>query len=317
MKIAVLSGGVSGEREISLLSGRYVLKTLLELGHEAVMVDFGPLASEELRLLAPDLVFPTLHGPLGEDGTAAAVLELLGLPYVGSGVLAGALAMNKAAAKRVMIAEGLPTPAFELVSSVVDPRAQAGELAGRLGLPLAIKPNSGGSSLGFTLAADEDSVLDGIAVALAASGPDRTALVEAAKSGVEVTVGVLGVAHPEALPTLEITWREGDYDFEAKYTAGLSHHIIPARIPEEQRAQVADLAVRAHKLIGARGLSRVDAICEPSGATWILEVNTMPGLTELSLFPDAARAAGLEFRSLMTRLVDEAIDDARRGGAPR
>jgi D-alanine-D-alanine ligase len=306
MKIAVLSGGVSGEREISLLSGSYVLKTLLELGHDAEMVDFGPRASEALRVLAPDLVFPTLHGPLGEDGTAAAVLELLGLPYVGSGVLAGALAMNKAAAKRVMIAEGLPTPAFQLVSRVADPRAQAGELSGRLGLPLAIKPNSGGSSLGFSLAADEDAVLDGIELALSAAGPDRTALVEAAKTGIEVTVGVLGFAPPEALPTLEITWREGDYDFEAKYTAGLSRHIIPARIPEAQRRRVAELAVLAHGLVGARGLSRVDAICEPSGAIWILEVNTMPGLTELSLFPDAARAAGLDFPTLISRLIDDA-----------
>jgi D-alanine-D-alanine ligase len=306
VKIAVLSGGVSGEREISLLSGRYVLKTLLELGHDARLVDFGPRASEELHVLAPELVFPTLHGPLGEDGTAAAVLELLGMPYVGSGVLAGALAMNKAAAKRVMIAEGLPTPPFELISSLADPRAQAGELVGRLGLPLAIKPNSGGSSLGFTLAGDEDAVLDGIEAALAASGPDRTALVEVAKTGVEVTIGVLGVERPEALPTLEITWRDGDYDFEAKYTAGLSHHIIPARIPEEQQRQVAELAVRAHNLIGARGLSRVDTICEPTGAIWILEVNTMPGLTELSLFPDAARAAGLEFPALIRGLIDDA-----------
>lgn len=307
VRIAVLSGGVSGEREVSLLSGRNVLAALLELGHDARMVDFGPRSSEELRLLAPDLVFPTLHGPLGEDGTAAAVLELLGVPYVGSGVLAGALAMNKAAAKRVMIAEGLPTPAFELVSSVADPKAQAGALAEALGLPLAIKPNSGGSSLGFTLAENEDALLDGIAAALAVAGPDRTAIVEAGKAGIEVTVGVLGVQAPEALPTLEITWRSGAYDYEAKYTAGLSQHIIPARIPEQQKRQVSDLAVRAHGLIGARGLSRVDTICEPGGQVWILEVNTMPGLTELSLFPDAARAAGLDFKALMARLVDDAV----------
>ena len=306
MRIAVLSGGVSGEREISLLSGRNVLAALLELGHDAVLVDFGPASSEELRRLAPDLVFPTLHGPLGEDGTAAAVLELLGVPYVGSGVLAGALAMNKAAAKRVMIAEGLPTPPFALVSHVADPRAQAGGLSASLGLPLAIKPNSGGSSLGFSIAADEDAVLDGIDAALAVAGPDRTAIVEAAKTGVEVTVGVIGVEAPEALPTLEITWREGAYDYEAKYTAGLSRHTIPARIPPGQDAEVSELAVRAHNLIGARGLSRVDTICEPSGQVWILEVNTMPGLTELSLFPDAARAAGLDFKALVARLVGEA-----------
>src|SRR3979490_816366 len=140
MRIAVLSGGISGGREICLLRGGQVLKALLELGHDARLVDFGPGSSEELRRLDPELVFPTLHGPLGEDGTAAAVLELLGVNYVGSGVLAGALAMNKAAAKRVMIAEGLPTPPFELVSSVSDPRAQAGEGAPSRGFPVAITP---------------------------------------------------------------------------------------------------------------------------------------------------------------------------------
>ena len=306
MRIAVLSGGAGGEREISLLSGRHVLRALLELGHDASLVDFGPGASEELRLLDPELVFPTLHGPLGEDGTAAAVLELLRVPYVGSGVLAGALAMNKAAAKRVMIAEGLPTPEFELVGSVADTRAQAGRLWAKLGLPVAIKPNSGGSSLGFTIAGDEDAILDGIQAALAVAAPDHTAIVESAKSGVEVTIGVLGIEEPEALPTLEITYREGAYDFEAKYTAGLSQHIIPARIPEAQRTRAAELAVEAHNLIGARGLSRVDTICEPSGQGWILAVNTLPGLTELSLFPDAARAAGLDFPSLVARLVEDA-----------
>jgi D-alanine-D-alanine ligase len=306
LRVAVLSGGAGGEREISLLSGRHVLKALLELGHDATLVDFGPGSSEELRQLDPELVFPTLHGPLGEDGTAAAVLELLRVPYVGSGVLAGALAMNKAAAKRVMIAEGLPTPEFELVTSVADQRAQAGGITARLGLPLAIKPNSGGSSLGFTMADDEDAVLDGIQSALAVAGPDHTAIVESAKSGVEVTIGVLGTEDPQALPTLEITYREGAYDFEAKYTAGLSQHIIPARIPEAQRGQAADLAVRAHKLIGARGLSRVDTICESTGKVWILEVNTLPGLTELSLFPDAARATGLDFTALVARLIEDA-----------
>jgi D-alanine-D-alanine ligase len=306
LKVAVLSGGAGGEREISLLSGRHVLKALLELGHDAMLVDFGPGASEELRRLNPELVFPTLHGPLGEDGTAAAVLELLRVPYVGSGVLAGALAMNKAAAKRVMIAEGLPTPEFVVVSRVADARTQAGGVSARLGLPLAIKPNSGGSSLGFTIANDEDAVLDGIQSALAVAGPDRTAIVESAKSGIEVTIGVLGIEEPEALPTLEITYREGAYDFEAKYTAGLSQHIIPARIPEAQRTKAAELAVGAHKLIGARGLSRVDTICEASGEVWILEVNTLPGLTELSLFPDAARAAGLDFPALVARLIEDA-----------
>ncbi|MFY9615497.1 MAG: D-alanine--D-alanine ligase [Candidatus Dormiibacterota bacterium] len=307
MKVVVLAGGVSGEREVSLRSGGQVLNALRSLGHEAEMVDFGPECGEALRRIDPDLVFPTLHGPLGEDGTAAAVLELLDLPYVGSGVLAGALAMNKAAAKRVMIAEGLPTPEFELVESVADPRVQAGHLAAHLGLPLAIKPNSGGSSLGFSIARDEDAVLDGVALALDSSGPDGAALVESFKPGMEVTIGVLGVHDPQALPTLEILATSGTYDYEAKYTAGMSQHVIPARIPPAQAEEAQRLALRAHHLVGARGLSRVDVICPPTGEVWILEVNTMPGMTELSLFPDAARAAGLEFPELIARLVEEAL----------
>jgi D-alanine-D-alanine ligase len=306
VRVAVIAGGVSGEREVSLLSGNQVLRALLELGHDARLVDFRRDAFEELRRMAPDLAFPTLHGPQGEDGTAAAVLELLGIPYVGSGVLAGALAMNKAAAKRVMIAEGVPTPKFDLVTTVADPRAQGGALVERLGLPLAIKPNSGGSSLGFTFARDQDAGLDGIASALRLAGPDHTAIVEQVKVGIEITVGVLGVVDPQPLPTLEIEYRDGDYDYEAKYTAGMSHHVIPARLPEAQARLSQEVALRAHHLIGARGLSRVDMICEPSGEVWVLEVNTLPGMTELSLFPDAARAAGLDFKTLVRRLVEEA-----------
>ncbi|MGI8608801.1 MAG: D-alanine--D-alanine ligase family protein [Candidatus Dormibacteria bacterium] len=307
MKIAVLAGGNSGEREISLRSGRQVLAALRDLGHDAELVDFRRDGFQELRHLAPELVFPTLHGPQGEDGTAAAVLELLDIPYVGSGVLAGALAMNKAAAKRVMIAEGVPTPKFDLITTVSDPRAQRGELVERLGLPLAIKPNSAGSSLGFTLARDPDAVLDGVSRALQVAGPDHAAIVEQAKFGIEVTIGIIGINSLEVLPSIEIEYREGDYDFEAKYTEGMSHHVIPARLPVAQARLANELAVRAHQLIGARGLSRVDMICEPSGAIWVLEVNTLPGMTELSLFPDAALAAGMNFRQLVQRLVEDAV----------
>lgn len=307
MKVAVLAGGVSGERAISLQSGEQVLAALRGLGHDAALVDFGAGAVEELRAMAPDLVFPTLHGPLGEDGAAAAVLELLGLPYVGSGILAGALAMNKAAAKRVMLSEGVSTPEFRLVSTAADPALQAGDLARDLGLPLVVKPNSGGSSLGFSVARDEDAVLDAVAAALAVAGPDHTVLVESFKEGIEVTVGILGVTEPTALPTLEIVARDGNYDYEAKYTAGMSSHVIPARIPEAQAREAQRLALRAHQLVGARGLSRVDVICAPGGRVWVLEVNTLPGLTALSLFPDAARAAGLEFPDLVARLVAEAL----------
>jgi D-alanine-D-alanine ligase len=306
MRIAVLCGGVSGEREVSFRSGNAVAEALHQLGHEVTSIDFGPMAAEKLRALAPELVFPTLHGPLGEDGTAAAVLEVLGLPYVGSGILAGALAMNKAAAKRVLKAEGLPTPEFRVVSTYDAGALDEADLARELGLPLVVKPNSGGSTLGFTLVRDVAEVSTALETALDAAGPDRAVLVESHKVGVEITVGVLGVTRPEALPSIEITYREGNYDYEAKYTAGLSQHLIPARIPADQQAHAAELALATHRLIGARGISRVDMICAPGGEIWILEINTMPGLTEISLFPDAARAAGMDFKDLVARLVSEA-----------
>jgi len=280
---------------------------LQRLGHEVTLIDLGPAAADELRALAPDVVFPTLHGPLGEDGTAAALLEVLGMRYVGSGVLAGALAMNKAAAKRVLKAEGLPTPDFRVVSMSDTAGADTAAVGRELGLPLVVKPNSGGSTLGYSLVREAAQLSNALEAAFDAAGPDRAVLMESYKAGVEITIGILGVAKPQALPSLEITYREGNYDYEAKYTAGLSQHIIPARIAKSQQEQAAAFALAAHRLIGARGLSRVDMICEPGGGIWILEVNTLPGLTELSLYPDAARAAGLSFDALVARLIEEAV----------
>ncbi|MHB8508255.1 MAG: D-alanine--D-alanine ligase family protein [Candidatus Dormibacteria bacterium] len=305
MRVVVLSGGISGEAEVSRMSGREVLAGLLARGHQATLLEFDTGAFEELRRHPPDLVFPVLHGPLGEDGTAAAMLELLELPYVGSGILAGALAMNKVAAKRVFLALGLPTPDYRLVHDVPGVEEACEAVASALGYPLVVKPNSGGSSLGLTIAHDPDSLLDGVRLALRLAGPDHAALVESFRAGVEITIGVLGVRSPRTLPSIEIEYREGNYDFEAKYTHGKSHHVIPARIPAAQLRRAEDLALAAHGAIGARGISRVDMICEPGGATWILELNTMPGMTPLSLFPDAARAAGIEFADLVNDLATE------------
>jgi D-alanine-D-alanine ligase len=307
VRIVVLRGGISGEAEISRLSGAEVAGALRQRGHAVTELEFEPGAVEVLRRDPPDLVFPVLHGPLGEDGTAAAMLEMLGLPYVGSGILAGALAMNKIAAKRVWTALGLPTPEAALIERGEPAEAAAARALAVTGLPAVVKPNSGGSSLGLTIAREEDALLDGVRLALRLAGPDGAALVEAFKPGVEVTVGVLGVDEPEALPTLEIVYETGSYDFEAKYTAGRSRHIIPARVSEGARARAAELAVAAHRAIGARGLSRVDVICQEDGAAWLLELNTMPGMTALSLFPDAARAAGLELPDLVERLVQDAL----------
>ena len=307
MRIVVLAGGGSGESEVSRRSGRQVLAGLLEKGHDASLMEFDGEAFDGLRLAPPDIVFPVLHGPLGEDGTAAAMLELLGLPYVGSGLLAGALAMNKVASKRVFTALGIPTPAYCLVEDGEGVEAATAAARATLGLPLVVKPNSGGSSLGLTVAHDEDALLDGVRLALRLAGPDHTALIEEFRAGTEVTIGVLGIHDLATLPSIEIEYGEGSYDFEAKYTEGMSRHVIPARLPAAAIRHAEALALAAHRAIGARGLSRVDMICESGGQAWVLEVNTMPGMTALSLFPDAARAAGLSFPDLVDRLVVDAL----------
>jgi D-alanine-D-alanine ligase len=215
--------------------------------------------------------------------------------------------MNKVAAKRVWIAVGLPTPDYAVVDHFSGLADRATEIGARLGWPLVVKPNSAGSSLGLTIARDDDALLDGITTAMRVAGPDRSVLVEAFKPGIEVTVGVLGVRKPVPLPIIEIEYGDGEYDFEAKYTAGRSRHVIPARLPEAQTERARQLAVAAHHAIDARGLSRVDMMCQPDGSVWLLELNTLPGMTALSLYPDAARAAGINFNALVQQLIDEAL----------
>ena len=303
-RVAVLCGGPAAEREVSLASGREVAKAL-QATFANVSVHEPDLAfAEELRKQTIDVVFPALHGPLGEDGSIQGLLEVAGVPYVGSGVAASACAIDKVIAKRLFRDAGLP-----LAREVVLERAQAYDAVERVRelLPgkVAVKPASQGSAVGVTFARSDDA----LAVALDdAFRFDRRVLVEEFVEGAEITVGILDNPEPFAFPVIDIrTPDDSWYDFEHRYTVGLSEHVIPAPLPEDVYAAVQDVAVRAHVTLGCRDLSRVDFLVEPGGRAVLLEVNTLPGMTPTSLYPDGARAAGIDFETLVAQLVRRAL----------
>jgi D-alanine-D-alanine ligase len=305
MRLAVLRGGKSAEREVSLRSGGQVAKAMRARGHDVTEVDLDSRTWDMLRDGGFECVFNALHGRLGEDGTVQGMLELLGLPYTGSGILASALCMDKSRAGKVMAATGLHVPEFEELEIKEGVGADVVErVVSRFGLPLVVKPVREGSTIGLTIARDADDVASGLVLA---GRYDRRVLVQRFAKGTEVTIGVLATPQLQVLPTLEIVSDNPVYDYDAKYTAGKSHHIIPARIPEAARDAASDAAARAFTELGCSGMARVDIIVDASGTPWVLEVNTVPGLTELSLLPDAARAAGISFDELCQRLVDHAV----------
>jgi D-alanine-D-alanine ligase len=299
MRVAVLRGGRSAEREVSLRSGAQVATALRGLGDEVEQVDLDREVWERLRDGRFDCVFVALHGRLGEDGTVQGMLELLGLPYTGSGVLASALCIDKTRSNRLLSAEGFRVPDFEEASG-----DDAEALAARYGLPVVVKPVREGSTIGVTIARDVDALASGLVLA---RRYDARVMVQRFVSGTEITVGVLATPDVQVLPTLEITYENATYDYDAKYTEGRSHHVIPARIPEPAQVAATREAARAFAALGCEGMARVDFIVDQDCTPWLLEVNTVPGLTELSLLPDAARAAGVGFPELCRRLVEHGI----------
>ncbi|MHB1340691.1 MAG: D-alanine--D-alanine ligase family protein [Coriobacteriia bacterium] len=306
--IAVLMGGVSAEREVSLHTGEQVVGALVQAGATARQLDTADLGFiEQLRTGGFDAAFICLHGRFGEDGTVQGLLELLGMPYVGSGVLASALAMDKVMSKHIFALTDLRTPEYLVVrkGDTVDPA----QIAAVLGEKTVVKPANEGSAIGVSIVHDPTELPAAIVEALRY---DDMVLVERFVAGAEVTVGVLGTDEPFALPTLEIVPEHEFYDYESKYVPGMSRHIIPARVSDESRAECARLSLEAHRALGCRGVSRADTIVEPDGTVWLLEVNTIPGMTSTSLLPDAARAHGIEFPDLCALLVSYALE-----GAPR
>ena len=304
LDIAVLMGGTSAEREVSLATGSQVVAALEERGHHVTSVDSAEEGFiEELRSGGFDVVFICLHGRFGEDGTVQGALELLGIPYVGSGVLASALAMDKVMSKRVFDAAGLATPAWLVVRSgeTLEPE----DAAAALGSKMVVKPASEGSSVGMSIVHEPAELPAALALAFEY---DDVVVVEAFVAGAEVTVGVIGNSDPVALPTLEVVPEHEFYDYESKYVPGMSRHIIPARVSEQARAECQRIALDAHRILGCRGMSRADTIVTEADEVYLLEVNTIPGMTRTSLLPDAARAAGIEFPELCERLVALALE---------
>ncbi len=314
MKVAVLRGGRSAEREVSLRSGAQVEHALAARGHSVAGIDPDLTTWDVLRDGGFDCVFNALHGRLGEDGTVQGMLELLGLPYTGSGVLASALCMDKARANAMMAAAGLHIPMFEEMEVKEGVAAEVVEkLVATYGLPVVIKPVREGSTIGLTIAKDSEDVASGLVLA---ARYDRRVMIQKFAAGTEITVGVLATPELQVLPTLEIVSDNPVYDYDAKYTAGKSHHIIPARISERAQADASDAAKRAFVELGCAGMARVDIIVDEHSNPWVLEVNTVPGLTEVSLLPDAAKAAGIAFDEMCQRLVDHAVGRSERRVGP-
>ncbi|MEW6182521.1 MAG: D-alanine--D-alanine ligase [Bacillota bacterium] len=307
MRVAVLLGGRSAEREVSLRSGEAVYKALAERGMDAVKIDAGPDVAERLRAERPDVAFIALHGKGGEDGCIQGLLEIMGIPYTGPGVLTSALAMNKIATKRVLTAGEVPTPPYAVIEPEPEEAlaAMAARAAKVMPPPVVVKAPTQGSSIGMSIVRSREGLGQALEDSLRF---DPVVLIERFIPGMEVTAAVLGNAEPVVLPLLEIVSATGVYDYESKYTPGMSDHIIPPRLAEDVQRRIAALALETYKLLGCRGFSRVDFIVGDNTEPYVLEVNTIPGLTEVSLFPDAARAAGITFGDLVERLIRFAIE---------
>ena len=296
MRVAVLLGGKSAEREVSLKSGALVLAALRARGLDAHAFDPVDQGIEALIAGRYERAFIALHGRFGEDGTLQGALEWLGLRYTGSGVLGSALAMDKLRAKRLWMAEGLPTPPFEILDAKSDFRATAK----RLGLPLMVKPVNEGSSIGMSKVRAAGGLEEAYALAV---NYDRAVIAEKFVEGTELTAGILG---EEALPLIKLETPRDFYDYQAKYLAEDTRYLIPCGLPAAREREMQQLCLRAFRALGCSGWGRVDLMLDRAGDPWLLEVNTVPGMTDHSLVPMAARAAGLSYEDLCMRILEQA-----------
>lgn len=301
-RVGVLFGGFSAERDISCLTGRAVCEALRERGYTVLAIDVTPDGAWIGRLHEVDVAFIALHGKFGEDGTVQGVLELLGVPYTGSGVLASALAMNKPMAKRIWQVHGLPTPAWQVVE-----QGGACQLE-NLTYPLVVKPSSEGSSVGVGIVHSGEQLQRALAEAFRY---DPQVLVEAYIPGQEVTVGILG---GQALAAMEVIAKGEFHSYEVKYTPGREEFVLPAPLPPAVYQRVLDLALAASRALGCTGYSRVDTRVTAQGEVFLLEVNSLPGLTALSYLPRIAAHAGLSYEDLIEAILQQATLHIYRGG---
>ena len=299
--IGVLMGGLSGEREVSLRSGRNCLRALLANGYRAVEIDALQDVAKRMDAAGVEVAFLAVHGRYAEDGTIQGLLEVMGIPYTGSGVLASALGMNKVAAKKVVAASGLPTPDYHELGADESVAAAALRIKERLGLPVMLKPVQEGSSLGVSKCKTVEQLETCLQEGRAQFG---RMFAESFIPGTEITVGVIeregGLL---ALPILELVPKNEFYDYEAKYTEGMTEFILPARLEPEVYARAQRTAVAVFEAIGCRGYSRVDMMVDREGVPWFVEVNTLPGMTELSDLPAQAREAGISYEELVETIL--------------
>lgn len=299
MKVVVLLGGTSPEREVSLMTGKGVVEALTRLGHEAIPVDPDRELPKKLLELTPDFVWIALHGSTGEDGTVQGLLDWLGFAYNGSGVLASACGMDKVVSKDLLHGAGLPVIPYRVLESAdIDPQ----DCLEALGLPMVVKPAQAGSSVGVSIVLDIAEFPEAVEKALRYS---PQALAEAFIPGKEITVTVFG---KKTYPAIEITPQVTSfYNYEDKYSEGGSDHLLPPDLPETTLDLLSDHTLRVYRAFKCRGVARVDFRVTPEGKAWVLEVNTLPGMTSTSLVPESMAAAGISFEQLVKLSLEDGL----------
>jgi D-alanine-D-alanine ligase len=301
--VAVLKGGRSLERNISLKSGARVEKALRELGYSVEGIDVDESMVKKLKDLKPDAAFIAMHGRSGEDGTVQELLDILNIPYTGSDVLPSIRCMDKVLSKHILIADGIPTPPFYAFNrdafqelGAVDTMPIIGK---ELGFPIVVKPAAQGSALGIRFAHTASELP---AALISAFSFDNKVLLEKYVKGKELAVSILG-KEPRALPVVEVRPKTDFFDFESRYTLGKADYLVPAEIPEGAASEVAELSLRVFSSLGCTGFGRVDIMMDESGGLQVLEINTIPGFTETSLLPMAAQAVGISFNELVEEIL--------------
>ena len=315
-KVAVLMGGASAEREISLMSGKGVLQALQISGVDAHAFDPAERDLSDLKREGFARCFIALHGRFGEDGTVQGALELLGIPYTGSGVMASAIAIDKTMTKRVWLAEGLPTPRYQLLRRGAYDQQELIAIPDRLGLPLIVKPAREGSSIGVAKVTGYSEMKDAVEQA---AQMDADILCEQFINGDEVTCPLIGSGDStRALPVIRIVAPAGNYDYQNKYFTDDTQYLVPCGLPAGEEAAIQQLVLKAYRVLDCRGWGRVDVMIDAATRLpYLLEINTSPGMTSHSLVPMSARAAGISYEALCLRLLDLAgLDQTRRPAVP-
>lgn len=304
-KIGVLMGGTSSEREVSLRSGGAVFNALKKIGYNAVAIDAASNICEVLKNEKIDIAFLVLHGGWGEDGSIQGLLEVMGIPYTGSDVISSAIAMNKAASKKIFLYHRIPAPPFTVVSENSE-TLNSQLLALNFPLPWVVKPVCEGSSVGVNIVKDKDQIEDALKTGFSYG---NEIIIEKYIEGREVHIGIL---NDRALGGVEVKASLEFYSYEAKYTAGLTEYILPPKIDEAVYMKAKDVALSANRALGCSGATRVDLRIDKDGNPYVLEVNTIPGMTEISLLPKIAKEAGFDFPALVEEILKDAIEREQR-----